>query len=120
MVSPLAAVWRLLPNRVPDTPTTRNGELNFLRMDVRSGEEKAANLVAKSQRLNKTCFPRIQDTLGYTHAIGEDDRRIAHEIGNIHCSSLPESSEVEVGSRCQHSEIALKVFAQEEGAVPKW
>ena len=23
-------------------------------------------------------------------------------------------------SRCQHSEIALKVFAKEEGAVPKW
>jgi hypothetical protein len=97
VVPALAAVWRLLPNRVPETPTTGNGELNFLRMDVRSGEEKTANLGAKSQRLNKPYFPAFQDTLGYTHAIGEDDRRIADEIGNILCSSLPESSEVEVG-----------------------
>jgi hypothetical protein len=37
---------------------------------------------------------RKQTTFGYTHAIGEDDRRVADEIGNILCSSLPKSSKV--------------------------
>jgi hypothetical protein len=40
VVPALAAVWRLLPNRVPGTPTARNANLSFPRMDVRNGEEK--------------------------------------------------------------------------------
>jgi hypothetical protein len=42
---------------------------------------------------------KAETTLGYTHAIGEDDRRVADEIGNILCSSLPKSSEVKVGKQ---------------------
>jgi integrase len=42
---------------------------------------------------------KAETTLGYTDAIGEDERRVADEIGNILCSSLPKSSEVKVGKQ---------------------
>lgn len=36
--------------------------------------------------------------MGYTHPIGEDERRVADEIGKILCSTLPKPSEVEAAN----------------------
>ncbi|HYL12066.1 MAG TPA: site-specific integrase [Terriglobales bacterium] len=41
---------------------------------------------------------KAETTLGYTHAIGEDDRRVADEIGKILCPTLPKSSRVEAAN----------------------
>jgi hypothetical protein len=57
--------------------------------------------------------------LGYTHAIGGDDRRVADEIGEIPARLCPNGLRLKHLSSCQYNQIALKV-AQEEGAVPKW
>ena len=62
MVPALAAVWSLLPNRVPSgTPTTGNGELNFLRMDVKVAKKKTANLVPKLTETEQDLLSHIQD-----------------------------------------------------------
>lgn len=50
-------------------------------------------------RQDRLGHEKAETTLGYTHAIGEDDRRVADEIDNILCSSLPKSSEVKVGKQ---------------------
>ena len=46
-------------------------------------------------RQDRLGHEKAETTLGYTHAIGGDDRRVADEIGEILCPSLPRSSEVE-------------------------
>jgi hypothetical protein len=46
-------------------------------------------------RQDRLGHEKAETTLGYTHAIGEDDRRVADELGKILCPSLPKSSEVE-------------------------
>jgi hypothetical protein len=38
---------------------------------------------------------KAETILGYTHAVGGDDRRVADEIGEILCPTLPKSPEVE-------------------------
>lgn len=50
-------------------------------------------------RQDRLGHEKAETTLGYTHAISEDDRRVADEIGNILCSSLPKSSGVKVGKQ---------------------
>jgi hypothetical protein len=52
--------------------------------------------------------------------LGEMIERVADEIGEIFTRFCPNSLRLKHLSSCQYNEIALKVFAQEEGAVPKW
>ena len=61
MVSALATVWALLPNRVPSTPTTGNGELNFLRMDVEMAKKKTAKLLPKLTEIEQDLLSHIQN-----------------------------------------------------------
>jgi integrase len=46
-------------------------------------------------RQDRLGHEKAETTLGYTHAIGREDRRIADEIGVILCPSLPKSPAVE-------------------------
>ena len=46
-------------------------------------------------RQDRLGHEKAETTLGYTHAIGGDDRRVADEIGEILCPTLPRSPEVE-------------------------
>jgi integrase len=46
-------------------------------------------------RQDRLGHEKAETTLGYTHAIGGDDRRIADEIGEILCPTLPKLPEVE-------------------------
>jgi integrase len=50
-------------------------------------------------RQDRLGHEKAETTLGYTHAIGGDDRRIADEIGEILCPTLPKSPEVDAANR---------------------
>ena len=54
-------LWGLLPNRVPSTPTTGNGELNFLRMDVEMAKKKTAKLLPKLTEIEQDLLSHIQN-----------------------------------------------------------
>jgi integrase len=45
-------------------------------------------------RQDRLGHEKAETTLGYTHAIGGDDRRVADKIGEILCPTLPKSPEV--------------------------
>jgi hypothetical protein len=61
VVSALAELWRLLPNRVPGISTGGNGELTLLRMDVRNGEEATARVLPKLTETEQDLLSHIQN-----------------------------------------------------------
>jgi integrase len=52
-------------------------------------------------RQDRLGHEKAETTLGYAHVIGGDDRRVADEIGDILCPTLPRSSEVEAFKQLQ-------------------
>jgi hypothetical protein len=78
--------------------------------------------LASTKITAETCLqlPAATACLGYTHAVGGDDRRIADENRRELCQVCPDRLRLKHLSSCQYNDIALKVFAREEGAVPKW
>jgi hypothetical protein len=73
VVSALATVWGLLPNRAPSTSTRGIGQLTSLRIDMNKVKKKTANLPPKLTEGEQDLLSHIQD--GYqleTNSLGGD------------------------------------------------
>jgi integrase len=49
-------------------------------------------------RQDRLGHEKAETTMGYTHVIGDDDRKVAAELGRILCPTLPKPSEVEAAN----------------------
>src|ERR1035441_9733152 len=66
-------------------------------------------------RQDRLGHEKAETTLGYTHAIGGDDRRVADEIGRILCPTLPRSSEVEARKQLPVQRDSVESFCSRRG-----
>ena len=58
--------------------------------------------------------------MGYSHGIGEDDREWQTKSARFFAQFCLSRLRLKQLTPSRYNDVALRVFAQEEGAVPKW
>ena len=71
-------------------------------------------------RQDRLGHEKAETTLGYTHQSVGIIEELPTKSARFFAQLCPNRLRLKHLSSCQYNEIRLKVFAQEEGAVPKW